>query len=1515
VPPGFSLPYLRWYNASIMKTKKMTKLCRIMLMILVFFLLTSAMFSAFASQRGGEIKEEHRLRGEMPDLLRYSVSQGSVSTGTVGMGPESAPPALFSSWPLTGSSPRSRIELDELPIEPDLLRVLLEAESNGDGYVRAIVHLREQVDLDRVTGEPLSTTGIRLRLVSALQASAARSQAPLLAQLEGAQTAGLVDSYTPFWVFNGIAVRARPSYIYTLAALPGVAVVRLDCWRQWLTGETPNPNLQTPNPSLQSPISVEWGVSRIRADQVWASLGISGTGVVVAGMDTGVDWLHPALQVSYRAYNPHGPSNHTFSWHDATGGGALYPVDGHGHGSHTMGTIAGQDGIGVAPGARWIAVKVLNGAGYGLDSWIHEGFQWLLAPGGDPSQSPDVVNNSWGSRIGSLAIFQPDLQALRAADIFAVFANGNSGPDAGTVGSPASLPEAFAVGATDFDDEVANFSSRGPSPWGEIRPHVVAPGVDVRSSLSGGAYGLSNGTSMAAPHVAGVAALLRSVSPTLSITCTAFYITSTAVPLTTTFPNNDTGWGRVDAFAAVVALAHPSFITGTVVQAGSGQPVAGAIVEAVSRQSGRGGKAVADEDGFYDLALAPTVYDLTVSAFGYEPAEIRGVAVVTGTATEMDFSLVPLPTGILQGRITDGGTGEPVTATITVLETPVETTGTAFAFTLPGDTYTVRVRSLGYQVVTATVIVAAGRMTTVDLALSSRPSILLVDSGSWYYGSQAGYFRQALDDLAYAYDEWSIKRVPEDAPEAVDMAPYDIVIWSAPSDAPGYIGAHDAIAGYLSNGGRLLLTGQDIGLWDGGGLAYYSAIYYQDYLKARFVSDDAPTRVLDGVAGEILAGLTITIAGPGGADNQNYPDEIAVADSDAAAPVLAYQGGHLGGMRVGTCLDYRAIYLSFGFEAINDRAARREVMDRVLDWLVSPPPAAGLELKPAAPVQIGLPGSIVTHALRIRHVGQAGFADTVHLSLAGMSWPTQISATSVPLVPCTSATVLMTVTIPGTATWDERDLITLTAHSSLSNTVVETAVLTSKVVAPILLVDDGRWTSQAARYEAALVSNGFSYDYWHTRRISRESPGGSPSLDVLRRYPIVVWFTAYDWFKPVTTNEEATLVAYLDGGGRLFLSSQDFLYLHHDRPLSQDYFGVMGFAEAVTATLASGVPESLVGDQLGPYSLDYPFNNWSDAVVPIPGLAASFREQEHRAIGLARQGEGYRTVFFSFPFEALPETARTETMERVVGWLSWLGGSTVTSDRSAVSSGDALTYTIVLRNDGSEIASTSLSNTLPLSLTLIPGSLSGPAQFYAPARRIAWEGTLEPGATVTFTYRVTVAVDSSAGTPIVNKAQIGLEDQGVRFERTAVVRVDAPDLSSSVLGCEPSPARPSGLVTCTVMVANTGPADAPRTTLSDILVEQGTIVTGSLTLMGGGTAQVPTGTLRWTGPLRSGDQITLTYQLTLPTFLAYPYLYSVAFLEDGVEGAWERATWLPVEPLRAYLPLILKVGALSQMDR
>ncbi len=1396
--------------------------------------------------------------------------------------------------------------VESAPLDPDLQRALHQALPNE--YVRVIVYLSEQADLAGATDSALNATETRTCLVSTLQATAARSQVALLDYLDDAQTAGLVDSYTPFWILNGVAVRARPETIRAIAARADVAALRLDRWRQWVTAAP------APTRAVEAH-GVEWGVARIRADQVWASLHISGTGAVVAGLDTGVDWLHPALQTSYRGYNPHGPANHTYSWYDATEDSALYPVDGHGHGSHTVGTILGQDGIGVAPGARWIGIRVLNSQGYGLDSWIHAGFQWVLAPAGDPSQAPDVVNCSWGNDNGGMTTFQPDVLALRAAGILAVFSNGNNGPEVGTVGSPASLLGALAVGATDPEDEAANFSSRGPSPWGEVRPHVAAPGVDVRSSLPGGVYGLKNGTSMAAPHVAGVAALLRSVSPTLSVTHTAFIITSTALPLGDPIPNNDTGWGRVDALGAVAGLAQSGFITGTVTREGSGTAVDGATVVALSH-SGSGGTTVTDEDGSYLLALAPGMYDLTTSAFGYETRLVQGVQVVTGTTTAVNIPLALLPTGRVQGQITAAATGEPVSATIRVLDTSLGSAGDAYRFDLPAGPYTIQVRALGYRVATRTVRILEDEVIELDLALVAGPTVLLVDSGAWYYDTQTGYFREALDDLAYAYDEWAIKHLPDDRPVASDLLPYDVVIWSAPLDAPGYIGAGNSIAGYLDGGGRLLLSGQDVAYWDGGGvLGSWSGYYYQ-YIKARYVSDDAPSRVLYGLSDELFAGLTITITGPGGADNQAYPDTVDVMDADAAARTFVYQGGGCGGLRVGTCLDYRVIYFPFGFEAINQRPARREVMDRTIAWLIAPPPATGLEMTPSSQMRIGPPGSTVTHTLRVRHVGQGGITDTVHISLDGIDWETELDAVSVTLAPCASAEVVVSVTVPVTAGWDVRDDITLTARSTLSPTLRQVAVLSTKAPASILLVDDDRWFNQEGKYEGALARLGWPYDYWRTGRNGREPPGSSPTLSTLQLYPIIIWFTGYDWYAPVTDEEIDRLSAYLDGGGRLFLSSQDFLYYHFDDDsvFRRDRLGILKYRAEVTPTLAMGVPQDPIGDRLGPYPLQYPFKNWSDAVWPMPDVAISFRDHEYRPVALANRVEDYKTLFFSFPFETLPEEGRVEALERAVGWLSWLGESTIRADRPTVSGGERLTYTLALRYDGPEPVGVSLSNTLPLSLTMVPGSLTGPAVYAPSERRVSWAGSLAAGEGITFTYQVTAPTDAPAGTILLNRARFGLEEQGIRFRRDAAVRVDAPDLSPSVLRCRPSPLH-GRIVTCALSLANVGPADAVRAEVLIPIRAGVSLVTGTLSWTGGGTLYMPTGTVRWDGPVMigwaglvtTGEPVTISYQLdVLDELLHYPALYHVALIADGAGGAWERPVWVILDPRRVYLPLVLK---------
>ena len=1382
------------------------------------------------------------------------------------------------------------------PIEPDLLRAM-EMAGPSDA-IPVIVRLRDQANLSSEIGSSLSRSEARSRVVGALQSTADRSQASLRAYLADEQAAGLVESYTPLWIFNGIAVRARPPVIQRLASDPAVASVGRDHWRAWVDVDGLGAGSWR-----QSSQSVEWGVEHLRADEVWASLNISGTDVVVAGLDTGVDWLHPALQATYRGFGVHGPSIHSYSWHDATGSGALYPMDGHGHGTHTMGTVVGQDGIGLAPGANWIGVRVLDSQGNGYDSWIHAGFQWILAPGGDPSQAPDVVNCSWGNDNGALTTFQPDLRALRAADVLAVFSNGNAGPNSGTVGSPAALPEAFSVGAIDSRDVVAAFSSRGPSHWGDIRPDVAAPGVSVRSSLPGGTYGLSNGSSMAAPHVSGVAALLRSVSPTVSITHTVFLITSTAVPLSGTVPNNDTGWGRVDAYAAVAALLQPAFITGTVTRAADGVPIVGAAVIAARHRSGGGGTATTTDNGQYTLALASGTYDLTASAFGYLSADVTAVTVTTGANSVRSFSLGALPSGSLRGMVSDAATGQAIVGTVAVLDTPLEAMGSSYDFSLPAGTYTVRARKLGFRVVSETAVVHAEKVTTLDLALPEAPTLLLVDSGEWHYSSQASYFRQALDDLAYAYDEWSVYQLPDDVPTASDLKPYDAVVWSAPEDAPGYIGAQSAVTGYLSTGGRLLLSGQDVGYLDGGGVDFEP--YYRDFLKVQWVQDDAGIQTLEGVPGELFSGLTITIAGSGGADNQDFPDEIVVADADSATPVLTYQGAGCGGVRVGTCLDYKVVYLAFGLEGIASRSSRREVMDRALSWLGSEPPDSGLELVPTTQTGVGVPGTFVTHTVRVRHLGQGGPTDAIGVSVEGALWPTQLDTPSLSLAPCASATIGITVAVPADADWDSRDVATLRVQSSLSAALVQTAVLVSKAPAPILLVDDDRWYDQEAKYEAALEASGLSYDYWSTKTSRMGQEGRSPPLDVLQKYPVVVWFTGYDWYAPVTSEEEATLSSYLEGGGRLYLSSQDFLYYHYGDPFAEARLGVLSHTEDVTPTVARGVPGDLIGDGLGRHPLEYPFRNWSDALTPTPGTSIPFRDQARRGIALARREGGHATVFSAFPFETLPEEARPRVMAQVIGWLSALGSSSMNVDRGAVSSGELVTYTVALRNDSSESITASFSNTLPVSLSLVPGTLHGPAAYDRSAQLVSWDGRIGPGAAVTIAYQASVAADVAAGTAITNTARLGLKDHRVRFTRFSVVRVGAPDLSESLFGFIPGSARPGALVTGTLTLISAGPVSAPGATAAISLPVEATLVPDSLSWEGGGTAEALTNTVCWSGSVDSLAQITLTVQLALPGDLLRRPLYGVAFVEDGAGGDLERATWIDVTPARIYLPQFL----------
>jgi subtilisin family serine protease len=427
----------------------------------------------------------------------------------------------------------------------------LEAQLNAlpaGGTLPVIVEMVVQADpAAAAASSPRGQRHLRIQaVVDSLRDVANQHQGPVRALLAGERAQGNVTRVVAFWVFNGLAVTATEPVIRRVAA-------RADVWEVRPDAVIPAPPVvqptATPGPSASNSV---WNLDKIRAPEVWALDPVyNGAGQVVGSFDTGVDLSHPDLRERYRG-------NHAISWFDPYFQHAS-PVDFNGHGTHTTGTAVGGDtsgvNIGVAPGARWIAAKAWDDSGIGLASAFHEIFEWFLAPGGIPANAPDVVNSSWAFAIaGCIGEFTADILAFRAAGIFPSFAAGNDGPANGTVRSPGAWPDAFAAGATDINDEIAPFSARGPSPCGgPVKPDVSAPGVAVFSAYPGG-YASASGTSMAAPHVTGAVAVLRSINPALTVDELETLLVLGAVDLGVAGPDDSFGNGRLDLFTSAQIL-------------------------------------------------------------------------------------------------------------------------------------------------------------------------------------------------------------------------------------------------------------------------------------------------------------------------------------------------------------------------------------------------------------------------------------------------------------------------------------------------------------------------------------------------------------------------------------------------------------------------------------------------------------------------------------------------------------------------------------------------------------------------------------------------------------------------------------------------------------------------------------------------------------------------------------------------------------------------------------------------
>ena len=557
------------------------------------------------------------------------------------------------------------------------------------------------------------------------------SQASLLAFL----AQNKVKSH-PFWIMNAIRIEATKATIDAIAQRPDVDKVIGDS-----TYAIPPIERGTAKQHIQG---VEWGLTNIRAPEAWSSYGTRGDGIVVANVDTGVQFDHPALVRQYRGA-ANGSYDHNYNWFDPAnvcGKPSSAPCDNVGHGTHTMGTMVGDDGdpgqnqIGVAPHARWIAAK-----GCEFDSCTSESLlaaaQWILAPtdlnGANPRPDlrPNVVNNSWGGGAGD-TFYQAAVQAWVAAGIFPAFSAGNFGNACSSVSSPGDYPESYASGAYDASNIIALFSSRGPSMFGIVKPNIACPGVNVRSSVPGSSYDWYSGTSMASPHLAGTVALMWAAAPSLvgDVAGTRAVLDESAVDTAdlscrgSSQNNNVWGEGRLDALAAVdLSPRGPTgTLQGTVTRAADGTPIAGASL--LIQGGVRDQVKVTDGSGAYVARLAIGTYQVTATAFGFMAQATAGIQLSEDAVTTQSFALSPAPVHALTGTVRDDHGNALVGVQVTVLATPVppvvtDNSGHYSIPALPDGTY--QMQALGTHCYEGqTQQLALNKDTTLDFTLPQR---------------------------------------------------------------------------------------------------------------------------------------------------------------------------------------------------------------------------------------------------------------------------------------------------------------------------------------------------------------------------------------------------------------------------------------------------------------------------------------------------------------------------------------------------------------------------------------------------------------------------------------------------------------------------------------------------------------------------------------------------------------------------------------------------------------------------
>ncbi|MFQ5814205.1 MAG: kelch repeat-containing protein, partial [Anaerolineae bacterium] len=911
-----------------------------------------------------------------------------------------------------------------------------------------------------------------------------------------------------------------------------------------------------------------------------------------------------------------------------------------------------------------------------------------------------------------------------------------------------------------------------------------------------------------------------------------------------------------------------------------------ATVSGVS-QAGDQFITTADDAGLYSVSVPGGLYDVTASAFGYYSGTVKAVKVVTGFMSVQDIALQPSPTGTLAGRVAEVDTGEPLTATISAIDTPSLTSTDAngyYTLTLPVGIYNVKATSHGHETQTVTgVSIASGEHQTLDFALETAPSILLVDADVWDGDSVASYYEWALDYEGYLYDTRPITDT-DYLPTAAELSPYDVVIWANPWSSPGYINADEELIVYLDNGGRLLISGQDIGYWDSQYGRGRAPLFYNNYLYAKYVRDKTGINDLKGVTDDILGGVDLVLEDVYAYKKGGYlfSDEVRPADGYATS-IIDYEADGSGGLKTDVCEPnpYRVVYLSFGYEGAGPRPDYAAVLDRAIQWLIAPRPLREASLRPKSQYKVGEPGTSIQYSIRMANDGQT--AGAYDISLSGNAWPTAIldSWTKNPITrtkvisPCGWQDLLVQVDIPTEiqnpkpkvqSPKSEVDTVTVQATMADDASIFSTATLTTRVF-------------PAWSYKSRLLTRRY--------RLAAVTVG-------CELYAIGGW----DWTGASTVNDMYDPVA-------------DFWTTKASKPTGAANVGAAVLDDKIY--VVGGMSNNL--RFLSAVEVYDPATDSWSSVAPLPvGLSGTAVAAAGGKLYVFGGGSASGGVATTYEYDPAADTW-TQKAPLPGGPRSY-AAATALNGRIYVAGGWPDLRTFEEYDPASDTWTTKASL---LRGRQSPGLVAIGGYLYAVGGGSGWSvlGTTEryyPTADTWVTVSSLNTARAGVGAAVAGGGiyVLGGVDIYSEYMLTNEALALEDSLCPTIKEVDKVTASPGQVLTYTIALNNPGNTDFVGVSLVDPIPAHTTYVTGSIS--GGAIHDEETNRIEWSGTVTAGASITFTFQVMLDSpLLGRTTIANVAAVNDGRGTSFTKktATKAQAANLETSIKQVDKTAALS----